>query len=194
MGWTHEPDDGTDLYNHEGYAVALLADGSEPEPVQVRLNSGEDTTGNSSWWLYDGKEGRPSASAVRAGCSCGWRSTLFFPIDFTDHESTEGFEFNDGPFRVWQTEHIGALLGATMPSELSDALRVVAHFVAQLADDRPLVALTAIGQMERLIGDQAPKAGVAARQQHVTWDAIGKAIGATRQAASQRFGRHIPRD
>jgi hypothetical protein len=55
---------------------------------------------------------------------------------------------------------------ATMPTELSQALSTVRELVTKLA----------------------------ARRQHTTWDTIGRAIGATRQAAYQRFARHIPHD
>lgn len=82
--------------------------------------------------------------------------------------------------------------GVDLPDELSDALRTVERIVEQLATEQPIVALTVIAQLERLTVDQAPRAGIAARQKGTTWDAIGRAIGATRQAAFQRFGRHLP--
>jgi hypothetical protein len=50
----------------------------------------------------------------------------------------------------------------------------------------------AIGHLEKLAAQQAPQAGVAARQSGLTWDAIGKALGSTRKAAFQRFARYFP--
>ncbi|MDV7222751.1 hypothetical protein [Streptomyces prunicolor] len=191
MGWVHDvPED--DLYSHEGYAVAVLADGSEPEPLQIRVGGEGATAPNSSWWVYNGHDGRPGAAGVKAACECGWRSAETFPIDWTDHEATEGFEFNDGPFGAWSFEHIASLLGTAMPRELREAIGTVAQQLREQATDRPLVVLAAIRQLETLIGVEGPRAGAAARQEGVTWDAIGKAIGTTRQAAFQRFGRHLP--
>jgi hypothetical protein len=190
MGWVHDvPED--DLYDHEGYAVAVLADGSEPEPIQVPVTGQSGATSpNSAWWLYNGHDGRPGAVGVKAGCACGWRSEETFPIDWTDHEATDGFEFNDGPFGAWSYEHIGSLLGTAMPRELSDALDTVAKHVKQLAVERPLVALAAVARMEALVAANAPTAGATARAKDVTWDRIGKVLGTTRQAAYQRFRKY----
>lgn len=190
MGWVHDvPAD--DLYDHEGYTVAVLADGSEPEPL--RFPSGREgvTFKNSRWDLYDGTEGRPLATAVRAACECGWRSADTFPVDFEDDEATEGWETNSGPFAAWQTEHIGALLGTAMPTELRDALATVAELVRKFSAERPLVALAAIGQLENLVGNVAPTAGAGARLDGESWSTIGRALGTTRQAAFQRFSRFL---
>ncbi|MFI8186725.1 hypothetical protein ACIF70_40520 [Actinacidiphila glaucinigra] len=53
--------------------------------------------------------------------------------------------------------------------------------------------LEAVGRVEALIEQQAPAAGAAARGQGATWVEIGAAVGSTRQAAYQRFARHLPR-
>ncbi|MGO4419161.1 hypothetical protein AB4Z54_10495 [Streptomyces sp. MCAF7] len=190
MGWVHDvPAD--DLYDHEGYVVAVLANGSEPEPIQVPVSSREGITSpNNGWWLYTGRDDRPLATAVRAACECGWRSVDTFPVDFDDEETTEGYEFNDGPYAAWAYEHIASLLGTAMPRDLSDALDTVAELVQQLAAERPLVALTAIGRLEKLVAAHAPTAGATARAKGITWDAVGKALGTTRQAAFQRFRKY----
>lgn len=194
MGWVHDvPAD--DLYDHEGYTVAVLADGSEPEPLRFPVPGREGITSkNSGWWLYTGKDGRPLATAVRAGCECGWRSADTFPVDFANEEATEGWEDNTGPFAAWQTEHIGALLGTAMPTELRDALDTVAGLVRKFSAERPLVALAAIGQLENLVGNTAPTAGAGARLDGESWSAIGRALGTTRQAAFQRFSRFLDPD
>jgi hypothetical protein len=191
MGWVH--DDGEDdLYEHEGYPVAVLADGSEPEKLQFPVPGREGvTTGNGAWWLYTGEEGRPLAVAVRGGCACGWRSEDTFPVDFDDHETTDGYEYNDGPFGAWQFEHIASLLGTAMPRELREALATVARLVREQSVARPMVALAAIGQLEKLVGDVAPTAGAGARNSGEKWTVIGRALGTTRQAAYQRFSRFL---
>jgi hypothetical protein len=158
MGWVHDVP-GDDLYDHEGYCVAVLADGSEPEPVQEELGNGA-TSGNSSWWLYDGTKGRPRAAAVRAGCACGWRSSATFEVDFDDQEATEGFEYNDGPWLAWQQQHINHLLGSQIPLELQDALDTVDRMLTGLTSTRPLAVLAAVWRLEKL-AQQAPEAASA---------------------------------
>ncbi|MGW0630491.1 hypothetical protein [Streptomyces sp. NPDC002758] len=61
----------------------------------------------------------------------------------------------------------------------------------ELSVARPLVALAAVGQLEKLVGDVAPTAGAGARNDGQTWTAIGRALGTTRQAAYQRFSRFL---
>jgi hypothetical protein len=84
--------------------------------------------------------------------------------------------------------------GREMPDELVQTLTVLDDLLFRLATDRPLAALTAIGRLETLIELQAPRAGIAAREKSATWIDIGEALGATRQAAFQRFARHLPRE
>jgi hypothetical protein len=84
--------------------------------------------------------------------------------------------------------------GREMPDELVRTLTVLDDLLFRLATDQPLAALTAIGRLETLIEMQAPRAGIAARGQSATWTEIGEALSATRQAAFQRFNRHLPRD
>lgn len=90
---------------------------------------------------------------------------------------------------AWQ-KHIDQVLGDNWPVELREALATVMEQVDTLAKEKPLVALDAITRLERLCSTQAPQAAAAARTTRVTWDAIGRAVGTTRQAAFQRFSKH----
>lgn len=107
------------------------------------------------------------------------------------HEATDGYEFSDGPFGAWQYKHIASLLGMALPHELRDALATTARLLSEESLLRPLVALTAIGHLEKLIGDLTPTAGAAARKDGQTWVAIGRALNTSRQAAYQRFSRFL---
>jgi L-threonylcarbamoyladenylate synthase len=72
--------------------------------------------------------------------------------------------------------------GTTMPTELSDALRTVEQLLEQLATEQPIAALTAIGRLERVPVDQAPRAGVAARQNDWVQE-----VPATARLLAERF-------
>jgi hypothetical protein len=69
---------------HEGRAAAVLADGSEPEPVYFDIGSGGSMHRTSDWWVYDGTLRAPLATGLRAACSCSWRGTTRYPVDWDD--------------------------------------------------------------------------------------------------------------
>ncbi|MEU6347040.1 hypothetical protein ABZ883_39555 [Streptomyces sp. NPDC046977] len=77
--------------------------------------------------------------------------------------------------------------------ELAGVVDRLDVLLSDLAEAEPMAVLRAIGRLEALIGRQAPPAGVAARGQGATWEEIGAAVNATRQAAHQRWARHLPR-
>ncbi|MFJ4781306.1 hypothetical protein [Streptomyces sp. NPDC088762] len=185
MGWTTE--DGL----HEGYAVAVLADGREATADD------NPTSGNTGWWNFDGKDGRPLAVGVRAGCNCydargrevrQWRGETVHPVDFGD---TEGREAGRGPFAEWQTLHAHPATAAAVPDEADALLDEARTLLAQLADQRPLAALTVVARLEALAEGAGRAAAGAAQRGGESWTGIGKALGVSKQAAHQRFARHL---
>jgi hypothetical protein len=194
MGWVHEGSE-ADLYDHEGRCVAVDSDGADLAPLQVPLHSPSATggthTSNTAWWLYNGRDERPVAAGVRAGCECGWRSDDVFPVDFDDHEATDGFEFNDGPYAAWNGAHIEVLLGTAVPADIEDAAATVRKMLDGLAVTRPLAALAVASQLVAHAEQRTIDAAVKARRDGRTWEQVGDALGVSRQAAFQRFGRHL---
>ncbi|MFF5977192.1 hypothetical protein ACFY7C_37470 [Streptomyces sp. NPDC012769] len=95
---------------HVGYAVPVLADGTDAPPIErsytrqahtVLGKPGEvETWAECYWWLYDGKEGRPRAVAIRPTCECGWEGPRAFPVDHDDRDGTEG-DKTTGPYGAW---------------------------------------------------------------------------------------------
>ena len=192
MGWVHDvPED--DLYEHEGYAVAVIADGSEPPAVQVPLPGG-GTAPNNSWRLYDGSApDRPLAVGLRAACECGWRGERMRPLDWNNQEGSEGSDVGltpTGPYGDWLA-HIDDLRGTTVPQRVRELVAALSAKLGEMADERPIAALEAIGTLEAVTRHRGRAAAETARERDITWDAIGRALGITRQAAFQRFAKHV---
>ncbi len=74
--------------------------------------------------------------------------------------------------------------------ELSAALEAR---LAELARTEPMAALTAATGLERLARAAAEQAAARAAGRGMSWAAIGAACGVSKQAAHQRFARHVRR-
>ncbi|MFE7752121.1 hypothetical protein [Streptomyces sp. NPDC057428] len=189
MGWVTE--DGL----HEGYAVAVLADGRDA--------TAEDSPGssNSAWWCFDGRDGRPLAVGVRAGCDCyaadssrvvrTWRGSTVHPVVLGDDEATEGFDRQNGPYAEWENTHVAPAADTAVPGDVTALLTEMRERLAALAGERPLAALTAVAQLEAAAAAASISAAAAAQQRGSSWTDIGKAVGTSKQAAHQRFARHL---
>ncbi|MFF9070467.1 AsnC family protein [Streptomyces sp. NPDC014891] len=190
MGWA------TDDGRHEGYAVAVLADGRD-------ATAADNPSGNSAWWCFDGRDGRPRAAGVRAACDCylgsdqprsDWRGTTVFPVDFeADFELTEG-DNSSGPYAEWWNTHVTPAEATTVPGDVTDLLDQVRTRLAELTGQRPLATLTAVARLDRLTEAAARRAADTAYQRDATWSDIGAALGVSKQAAHQRLARHLTAD
>ncbi|MDP5317409.1 hypothetical protein [Streptomyces poriferorum] len=189
MGWVTE--DGL----HEGYAVAVLADGRDATAAD------NPVSGNTAWWCFDGQDGRPLAVGVRAGCDCyaaassrvarTWRGDTVHPVVFGDDEATEGFTGPSGPYAEWENTHIAPADSATVPGDVTALLAEMRERLTALAEERPLAALTAVAQLEATAAAGGIRAAATAQQRGSSWTDIGKAVGTSKQAAHQRFARHL---
>ncbi|RZU36688.1 hypothetical protein EV284_4188 [Streptomyces sp. BK022] len=189
MGWVTK--DG----RHEGYAVAVLADGRDA------IAEDNPASGNSAWWCFDGKDGRPLAVGVRAGCDCyavndsrvltTWRGSTVYPVVFGDWEATEGPGKEGSPYAEWENVHVAPAERAAVPDDVTELLAEVRERLAVLAEERPLAALAAVARLEAVTGAAGIIAAAAAQQRGSSWTDIGKAVGTTKQAAHQRFARRL---
>lgn len=164
---------------HVGYPAAVLPDGGEPPPLP---------DGRRTWWLYNGADG-PRAVGVRGACGCGWRGGQTHPIDFGDDEKTAGWESRTGPFADWEY-HVAQAEGV-VPYDVEQMLTALRRRIEELAEQRPVTALHAAARVERLAPELARHAARSARRGLVSWETIGRALGTSRQAAHERFARHV---
>ena len=72
-------------------------------------------------------------------------------------------------------------------TELRSASALDAELRQRLADD-PLAALSAIAALRRAVHDREREAVFRALESH-SWREVGEALGVSKQAAFQRFGR-----
>ena len=163
---------------HQGYVAAVPADGGEPRPLP---------DGN-EWWRYNGADG-PRAVAVRGACECGWRGTQEHPVDFGDDEKTEAYEARTGPFADWEY-HVTQAEGL-VPYDVEQMIAALQRRVAELSERQPLTALRAVARIETLARDSGLHAVGMARAGLVSWAAVGQSLGISRQAAHERFSRHV---
>ncbi|MGO9080849.1 MAG: hypothetical protein ACLQDY_17680 [Streptosporangiaceae bacterium] len=77
-----------------------------------------------------------------------------------------------------------------MVTELADA---VERGLAEVARADPLATLSEAARLERLARTLAEHAAAAAARAGMSWSDIGAAYGISRQAAHQRFARHVRR-
>ncbi len=164
---------------HEGYVTAVLADGGEPRP---------GPGGRNAWWFYNGADG-PRAVAVKGACECGWRGSDTHPIDWGDDEATEGYEAPTGPYADWEY-HVTEAEGA-IPHDVEQMLAALQRRVEELSESQQITALRVAARIEQAAPRYSLGAVRAARSGLVSWEAVGRAFGTSRQAAHERFARHV---
>ncbi|RSS41588.1 hypothetical protein EF912_31350 [Streptomyces sp. WAC07061] len=166
---------------HEGSVVAVLADGGEAPPVAA-------LDGSTAWWDSDGTVSE-RAAGVKGACGCGWRASQTHPVVWGDVQATEGEDARTGPYADWEY-HVTTVEGL-VPRDIEQMLDALHARITELAPTQPLTALRAVARIQ----DTAPAVAVsvvrAAREAMVTWEAVGAALGCTRQAAHERFAHHI---
>ncbi|MFG2895375.1 hypothetical protein [Streptomyces sp. NPDC048248] len=141
------------------------------------------------WWAYDGKLSRPRAEEVRGSCSCGWRGTTRYPIDWTqrDHDGLHELD-TSGPRDDW-AQHIADVeeRSLPLPSELNDLLERLTNQLDALTTESPLAALKAVAALERVTGRIGREAVYAAEAEELSGGVIGKALGLSEKDARSRL-------
>ncbi|MFG3281395.1 hypothetical protein [Streptomyces sp. NPDC048111] len=178
--------------SHAGRAGAVLADGSEPEPLYFDAGSGSFGCTTSDWWVYDGTLRAPLATHLRGCCACGWRGSALHPIDWSQVDDERPYDsVAPGPYDDWQ-DHIERVEARTVPvpAELDDLVGQLEVRLSTLADDAPLAALRVVGALERLTGRVGMVAAFHTRADEVPWESVGQALGLTEQEARSRVASY----
>ncbi|MGP3988866.1 hypothetical protein [Streptomyces sp. 3N207] len=187
MGWRSEEFGAS----HAGWAGALLADGSEPGPAYLDVGSGPRMEETAEWWAYDGRlSSRPRAAWVRAACACGWRGERRFPVE-PDQLGGRG-DFDDSGARQEWRRHIREveLRSVPLPVGLAEKLEQLGDELLALADQAPLAAVRAVGELERLTVDVGHLAARNIHADEIPWDAAGEALGLSEREARSRIIRY----
>ncbi|MFB7776218.1 hypothetical protein [Streptomyces bauhiniae] len=139
--------------SHAGYVGAVLANGTEPEPVHLDPGSGANFQETREVWAYTGMGNRPAAAGARACCACGWRGPTL-PLDGA--ELADGTETDPRPdtepfYEDWLA-HTEAIEQQTvpLPRALRELLEQLDNQLTNLAMDAPAAALKAVDAVDRL--------------------------------------------
>ncbi|MGV9790821.1 hypothetical protein [Streptomyces sp. NPDC003435] len=178
--------------SHEGYAGAVLPDGSEPKPVHLDPGSGADFRATKEWWAYSGELGRPKATSVRGCCACGWRGAPS-PIDWEQLSDEDDVLDVAGPYEDWSA-HIEAVERAMIPFPvaLDELLHQLETTLGSLVEDAPAAALRAAEVLDRLSRRTGwLAAGAIQDDGHLQWEALGTALGVAPEKARARVMHHL---
>lgn len=162
MGWFRVTGDDDDLLSdHEGWPAAQLA---TPLPAEVLDNyPGVLHPGQTETSMWAADIG-PYITGWRAACECGWRGSHVYP--------RAEYPTDDGGY----------------PEEVEQACQAEwdAHIDQLMPEEQ-------IREAARAAGGAQERLAVAVRDARaggVSWDAIGRATGTSRQAAWERW-RHL---
>ncbi|WNI26747.1 hypothetical protein [Streptomyces sp. ITFR-16] len=179
-----------------GRPGAVLPDGSEPEPVFFDTGSGSAVHETSDWWVYDGTLGAPLAAGLRGSCSCGWRGTTLYPLDWQEVADVGGPDLYDteGLEAGWD-EHIAGTDARTVPvpDDITALVTQLRTRLDALTVQAPLAALRVVGALERTSAGAGRAAAYTVLDDEQPWDAVATALGLTEDAAHALVMRHTRR-
>ncbi|MFB6505178.1 MULTISPECIES: hypothetical protein [unclassified Streptomyces] len=181
---------------HEGRPGVLLADGTEPGPVYFDIGSGANVHKSTDWWVYDGTLRAPVAAEMRGACSCGWRGTARYPLDWQKIDRRRPYLFDTGdPENDWDT-HIAEVRARTVPvpPDLTALIDQLRERLTGLVDQEPLAAVRAAATLERLTEQATTEAAFNIDAPGgPSWDEVGRALGISARTARTRLTRYALR-
>jgi hypothetical protein len=155
--------------------------------------------------VLTGGEDGPELVGLAASCSCGWRGAdgdpgmegksgwrgaSCHPISLTEEGESEAEQAAE---QEWLDEHIAGFGGAVVPAALADQIRAIGEQLdAMIEEDKPMAALAAIRLSGGYFASQARDAALRASYLDHSWSQIGDALGISKQAAWERYGKSRP--
>lgn len=178
--------------SHEGRAGAVLADGSEPGPRHLGLGNSGHLPKSNDWWVYDGKFNASKATHLRGACSCGWRGTTLYPIDWSEIDWRYGHAHDtDGPCGDWE-DHIEEVeeRAVPLPVEVTELMEQLENRLASLAGQAPLAALRAVFALERAAQSYGEQAAFHVTADRMSDGKVAQALGLTEREVGSRLSRY----
>lgn len=178
MGWIREEEG---AYEHEGYNVGVLPDGTSPTYL-----IGDHTAVRHWWGVWSGPdEGAPTepAVALRPTCECGWTGT--------DVPITPGAEFDEDDYDAatrdqWEA-HVDQVVAGRRGRDTRHQAKSAADALTQGV--HPVDALAALTDVQRYIERLTTKTVADAEASGASWSQIGGALGVAKQTAHRKYGK-----
>ncbi|MCX5112687.1 hypothetical protein OOK13_30345 [Streptomyces sp. NBC_00378] len=151
---------------------------------------------STDWYVYDGTLGAPVATELRGACSCGWRGTPRYLLDWEAVERRNPYPYDtSGPEGDWDA-HINDVQARTvsLPVDLTALLDQVETRLTALITDEPLAAIRAAATLERMTQRVAEDAVYSLdTADGPEWDTVAQALGVSRRGARSRLTRYVLR-
>ena len=183
--------------HHKGRAVAVLEDGSEPKPALFDTGSAGSVHQTTDWHVYNGTLRQPLATALRGGCSCGWRGDTVHPIAWEQDEDGEPWaDSPPGPQDDWvQHMHDTEARAVPVPQDITDLLAQLDTKVQHLTAESPAAALRAVAALKRIAETAGKTAafnlGSDANAGELSWEEIAVSLGLPERDAHSEVYQYL---
>ncbi|MEV5877312.1 hypothetical protein AB0L75_24365 [Streptomyces sp. NPDC052101] len=126
---------------------------------------------------------------LRGSCSCGWRGTSRYPIDWSQVDGFHPYEYDtSGPYEDW-AQHIAEVEARSvpLPEDVTDLVGRLDERLNSLADQAPLAALKVVAALERIAENVGRRAASDVQADELSWETVAKALGLTEDDARARL-------
>ncbi|MFE7339144.1 hypothetical protein [Streptomyces griseus] len=178
---------------HGGQPGVVNEDGTEPGPISILAMSGGDEVGRiTEWWGFDGRRGGTAATHLRGSCSCGWRGTTLYRVDWDEVHKDHPYMYStSGPEADWKAHVAGVEAKLVpLPDDVAELLDKLTDRVSELADHEPLAALRAANLVQRHTQIYASCAARDVQRDTTLLAAAGVALGCSTTQVKSRLRKY----
>lgn len=178
---------------HDGRAGVLMEDGTEPKPAFIANSTGGGGRETTEWWAYNGRFGKARAAYLRGACSCGWRGSNRYALDWERLGDWPDYLDEPGRREDWE-RHIEEVEAATipLPADVEELVARLDERLSNLESEAPLAALRAVAAVERVVRRVGWQVAFDVDPDDVPWDQMGKALGLSGNALQSRLMSYRP--